>query len=50
MTDTAKFKDYGERIIKNCGRVILGKDEVIRQIVVSYICGGHVLLEDVPGT
>ncbi|MBR5789447.1 MAG: AAA family ATPase, partial [Lachnospiraceae bacterium] len=24
--------------------------EVIRQIVVAYICGGHVLLEDVPGT
>ncbi len=50
MVNTAKFKDYGERIIKNCGRVILGKDEVIRQIVITYLCGGHVLLDDVPGT
>ena len=23
---------------------------MIRQIVVSFLCGGHVLLEDVPGT
>ena len=45
-----KFQDYTRKIIDNCSRVIVGKDEVIRQIVVSFICGGHVLLEDVPGT
>ena len=45
-----KFQAYAQKIIDNCGRVIVGKDEVIRQIVVSFICGGHVLLEDVPGT
>lgn len=45
-----KFQAYADQIIKNCGRVIVGKDEVIRQIVVSFLCGGHVLLEDVPGT
>ena len=44
------FKEYTQKVINNCGRVIVGKDEVIRQIVVSFICGGHVLLEDVPGT
>ena len=44
------FQKYTRRIIDNCGRVIVGKDEVIRQIVVSFLCGGHVLLEDVPGT
>ncbi len=50
MADISAFKEYGDKIVKNCGRVILGKDEVIRQIVISYICGGHVLLDDVPGT
>ena len=45
-----KFQSYAKRIIDNCSRVIVGKEEVIRQIVVSFLCGGHVLLEDVPGT
>ena len=44
------FQSYTRRITENCGRVIVGKEEVIRQIVVSFLCGGHVLLEDVPGT
>ena len=44
------FQEYTKKVIDNCSRVIVGKNEVIRQIVVSFICGGHVLLEDVPGT
>jgi len=44
------FQSYTEKIINNCRKVIVGKDEVIRQVVVSFLCGGHVLLEDVPGT
>ena len=44
------FQTYTQQIIDNCSRVIVGKEEVIRQIVVSFLCGGHVLLEDVPGT
>ena len=45
-----KFQSYTQKIIDNCSRVIVGKDEVIRQITVCFLCGGHVLLEDVPGT
>ena len=44
------FQSYTNRIVENCRKVIVGKDEVIRQVVVSFLCGGHVLLEDVPGT
>lgn len=44
------FQSYADRVIGNCGKVIVGKEEVIRQITVSFLCGGHVLLEDVPGT
>lgn len=45
-----KFQRYAQKVLNNCGRVIVGKDEVIRQVTVSFLCGGHVLLEDVPGT
>jgi len=44
------FQKFADIIIRNCSKVIVGKDEVIRQIIVSFLCGGHVLLEDVPGT
>ena len=48
--DTKLFQDYGRRVVESCGRIIVGKEEVIRQVLVSFLCGGHVLLEDVPGT
>jgi MoxR-like ATPase len=34
---------------RNIGKVVLGKDEVIRMCVVALLSGEHVLLEDVPG-
>ena len=43
-------KEYTERIVRNVGQVIIGKDEAIRQIVTCFLAGGHVLLEDLPGT
>ena len=48
--DVKPFQDYANRLTENCGKVIVGKDEVIRQVIVCFLCGGHVLLEDVPGT
>ncbi len=44
------FKSYHNKIVKNCAQVIVGKDEVISLLLTCFICGGHVLLEDVPGT
>ncbi|HWT26953.1 MAG TPA: MoxR family ATPase [Mobilitalea sp.] len=44
------FEEYYEKIRANCAQVIVGKDECIRNIVIAYLAGGHVLLEDVPGT
>ncbi|MBQ6474163.1 MAG: AAA family ATPase, partial [Victivallales bacterium] len=38
-----------ERVAGNMGRVIQGKDDVIRKVLVALISDGHVLLEDVPG-
>ena len=37
-------KEYTERIVQNAGRVIIGKDDVIRQLVICFLAGGHVLL------
>ena len=39
-----------EKIKQNIGKVIVGKDETIDMLIVTMLCGGHVLLEDVPGT
>ncbi|MFO1318327.1 MAG: MoxR family ATPase [Burkholderiales bacterium] len=39
-----------ERLAANVGRVVLGQDDVVRKLVAVLIAGGHVLLEDVPGT
>lgn len=45
-----KFVEFRKKIVENCSKVILGKEEAIEKIAVSFLCGGHVLLEDVPGT
>ena len=38
------------KIKGNIGKVIVGKSETLDMLLVSLLCGGHVLLEDVPGT
>ena len=45
-----RFQDYTRRLVESCSKIIIGKDEVIRQIVVCFLAHGHVLLEDLPGT
>lgn len=47
--DTKAFMDFKSKVVENVSKVIIGKDDVIELIAVSFICGGHVLLEDVPG-
>ena len=48
--DVSAFVDLRNKIVENCSRVIVGKDDVIEQLVVCLVAGGHVLLVDVPGT
>jgi MoxR-like ATPase len=47
---TAQLAQRVERLCANIGRVLVGKDEVVRQAVVCLLAGGHLLIEDVPGT
>ena len=38
------------RLLANIERVVVGKPEEVALVVAAFISGGHVLLEDVPGT
>ncbi|MCC7392443.1 AAA family ATPase, partial [Candidatus Sumerlaeota bacterium] len=40
----------GTRIVDNIEKVIVGKRRAIIHVVAALLAGGHVLLEDVPGT
>jgi len=44
------MQEKAKQIQDNIGKVIIGKEDVIQHILTSMIAGGHVLLEDVPGT
>ena len=48
--DITKFTSYRDKIVKSCSKVIVGKDDAIELVLTCFICSGHVLLEDVPGT
>jgi MoxR-like ATPase len=43
------FETY-QKIKESMKQTIAGKDEVLDLVIISLFCGGHVLIEDVPGT
>ncbi len=45
-----EFKSYRDKVMTNCEKVIKGKSEIIDKVLVCFLCSGHILLEDVPGT
>ena len=45
-----QVKPITDRIRENMEKVIVGKTEIIEQVLTALLAGGHVLLEDVPGT
>jgi MoxR-like ATPase len=42
--------ELAPRLLENIETVVLGKTEEIKLVLSALLCGGHVLLEDVPGT
>ena len=44
----ARIAQVTDQLVKQASRVVAGKSEQIRLIWVSLLCGGHVLLEDLP--
>ena len=48
--DAAQFvAGLAKRLIQNIETVVVGKRQVIVNVLVSLLCEGHVLIEDVPG-
>ena len=50
MADMAVAKEVADKLIHNIELVIKGKHDTVEKVVMSLLLGGHVLLEDVPGS
>jgi MoxR-like ATPase len=48
--DTDAAAEPARRLMANIERVVVGKPDEVALVVAAFISGGHVLLEDVPGT
>ncbi|CAH8720328.1 MoxR family ATPase [Paenibacillus thiaminolyticus] len=48
--DLSRIHTLAQAIKRNVQQVIVGKDDTLDRIFVALFTGGHVLLEDVPGT
>lgn len=44
------IRAFAEKVQANISNVIVGKQTEIKLLLTGIICGGHVLMEDVPGT
>lgn len=47
--DIRRVQEAARAVRQNVGRVIIGKEAVVDQLMIALLCEGHVLLEDVPG-
>jgi MoxR-like ATPase len=45
----AEIQDFGQRVVENLEKVIVGKRDAVELIVIGLLCQGHILIEDVPG-
>ncbi len=45
-----KCEQLAQQLESNISRVIYGKSDRIRLVIAAFLAGGHVLLDDIPGT
>lgn len=45
----SNIQAFGEKILSNLEKVIVGKRQSLEMIVIGLLCEGHILIEDVPG-
>lgn len=43
-------QELAEKLKTNMEKVIKGKGDVVEKVILSVLCCGHILLEDIPGT
>jgi MoxR-like ATPase len=49
LRETERFRDSCARLVQELEHVIVGQEQVIEEVLVAMFCGGHCLLEGVPG-
>jgi len=49
MSSENEVLDVIARIKENIARVMVGKEQAVDMVLIALICGGHILIEDVPG-
>jgi MoxR-like ATPase len=49
MATLTDIQPFAEAVRTNVARVIVGKPEATERLLIALLCGGHALLEDVPG-
>ena len=45
----SKVTQFYERLLGNLEKVIIGKNQVLEQVIIGLLCQGHLLIDDVPG-
>ncbi len=50
MSTEVSISDLVENLINRAERVVVGQRENLEMMVLALLCGGHILLEGVPGT
>ena len=48
--EITEVKEKADKICENISRVLIGREKEIREILAALFAGGHVLVEDRPGT
>lgn len=48
--EITEVKEKADKICENISRVLIGREKEIRVILAALFAGGHVLVEDRPGT
>ena len=46
----AEGKAFLDKVTENIGKVIVGKEKVVKYMLTALLADGHILMEDVPGT
>ncbi|MCB1238021.1 MAG: AAA family ATPase, partial [Verrucomicrobiae bacterium] len=45
----AHFRETFEKIRAEIGKFIVGQEAIVENVLIAIVCGGHALLEGVPG-
>lgn len=50
LTEQVKSENgFVGRIREEIGKIIMGQEPMVERILIAYLCGGHILLEGLPG-